>query len=334
VSTAPAAAGAPVAAGAAALTPDSALGELRQANRPTDARLKEIEAVIATAGAGEPREAKWVLAKALLARLRGDRTAAKTLATQAAELSPRDAEMQYWKGATIFEGIQDVGMFGKMSAADDGKAAFDEAVRLDSTHVKARLGLIQFYVNAPGIAGGSYAKAKEQARAIADLPGFKIRGLLSLAGVHVAEEEWADAERVYVDAAAAASNDAERAEAGATHVYALLTKKKDATAAVARLESSKLLPSEDDRLNFVAGEVYSAKARWPEAIASYQKVLARNPDSGNCMIGLGKALVASGDAAGGVAQFERFLAVLPNDGRVDTVRDLLKDAKKKAAAKR
>ena len=189
-------------------------------------------------------------------------------------------------------------------------------------------------MNAPGIAGGSYAKAKEQARAIAETPGFKIRGMLSLAGIHVAEEEWADAERVYADAATAATTDAERVDVCATHIYALLTKKKDANAALARLEASKMLPSDDDRLNFVTGEVYSAASRWPDAIAAYQKVLARNPVAGNCLIGLGKALVASGDAAGGVAQFERFLAALSNDSRAESVRDLLKDAKKKAAAKR
>jgi len=329
----PASAPAPTSDAKPPLTPQIALEELKAGKSPSAARLTEIENAIKPAADAEPREAKWVLARALIERARGNRTPAKELATQAASLSPADADMHYWKGATIFEGIQDVGMFSKMSAADDGKAAFDQAVRLDPAHVAARMGLIQFYVNAPGIAGGSYAKAREQANAIADVPGKKVRGLLALAGIFVAEDDWTDADRVYTQAADTATTPTERAEAVRTHVYALLTKKKDADAALAKLEAAKLVPSDEDSSNFVAAEVYLAAGRWSDAIGLYEKVLSHNPQAGNCLIGLGKAQVASGKPAAAAETFERFLAAFATDSRVDAVRDLLKDAKKKAAKK-
>jgi hypothetical protein len=48
--------------------------------------------------------------------------------------------------------------------ADTAKAALEKSLNLDAEQPMARYSLAQFYINAPGIAGGSLRKAREQAK--------------------------------------------------------------------------------------------------------------------------------------------------------------------------
>ncbi|MCU0633420.1 MAG: tetratricopeptide repeat protein [Gemmatimonadaceae bacterium] len=73
------------------------------------------------------------------------------------------------------------------------KNAFDRAVQLDPTNVAARDGLMQYYLQAPGIMGGSITKAEEQARSIKKLNAY--RGGFALASVLARRKDAAGAER-------------------------------------------------------------------------------------------------------------------------------------------
>lgn len=61
---------------------------------------------------------------------------------------------------------QKSGMFGAARYASKTKDEFEKAVALNPKYVEARFGLVQFYASAPGIMGGSYDKAFEQAKEI------------------------------------------------------------------------------------------------------------------------------------------------------------------------
>ncbi len=125
----------------------------------------------------EPRNAQAMLLLAqaqMMNREFGD--AVKSL-ERAARLDRSDATIQFMLGQAYGANINNVGMLSKMSYAGRMREAFSRAVELDPDHLEARSGLMQYYLQAPGIAGGSVPKAREQADEIA--ARHPARGLLA-----------------------------------------------------------------------------------------------------------------------------------------------------------
>ena len=166
---APAAASSTSGAAAMPQTPEAlydSLTDVDWAKGFDDAQTKAAKATLESAIQADPKDGRWVCALAVLLLGAQDTAAAVELSAKAVKLAPDNARVHYWRGASIFGNMNNVGMFGKLGAASDGKAAFEKAVELDPTYIAPRLGLIQFYTQAPGIAGGSMKKAREQAQAI------------------------------------------------------------------------------------------------------------------------------------------------------------------------
>ncbi len=65
------------------------------------------------------------------------------------------AEAYYWLGAVNGRLAQTSSIFSKLGYAKAVRKAFDRAAELDPKHIEARMGLIQFHLQAPGIAGGN-----------------------------------------------------------------------------------------------------------------------------------------------------------------------------------
>lgn len=82
---------------------------------------------------------------------------------KAVAANPNNAEYHYYLGSAYGSWAQKASMLKKASLAKKVKAAFERAVQLNPRHFEARFGLIQFYLVAPGIMGGSEQKAFEQA---------------------------------------------------------------------------------------------------------------------------------------------------------------------------
>jgi tetratricopeptide (TPR) repeat protein len=64
------------------------------------------------------------------------------------------AEAFYWLGAVNGRLAQTSGIFSKLGYAKAVRKAFDRAAELDPKQIEARMGLIQFHLQAPGLAGG------------------------------------------------------------------------------------------------------------------------------------------------------------------------------------
>jgi tetratricopeptide (TPR) repeat protein len=73
------------------------------------------------------------------------------------------AEYYYWLGRAYGDMAMKASVFKQPGLAKKTKAAFDKAVQLDPDHIEARFALIDYYLIAPGIMGGSVEKAREQA---------------------------------------------------------------------------------------------------------------------------------------------------------------------------
>ena len=186
--------------------PDAAYALVVRASLPNKPRPKPDEAGRGPQGAGAPgspgaENARWAYALAHIANdeaeqatgeaAKDKRKEALEKYERAAELQPNDAEGQVWLASACFDRIDDVGMLSKMSLVSEGRKAFEKAIAIDPNNVAARVGLAQFYVGAPGIAGGSVAKAKAQGDALLGLSGKRgeFQGRMVLAGV-AAQQSW------------------------------------------------------------------------------------------------------------------------------------------------
>lgn len=111
-----------------------------------------------------------VQAKIYLARLsqNSDLDDAEDWIEKAIEQAPDNAEAHFFRGQ-IMGAQASNSLMSAMSYAKKSKTSFAKAVELAPNQVKYRRGLMQFYLQAPGFAGGDPALAKQQAQAIAKL---------------------------------------------------------------------------------------------------------------------------------------------------------------------
>jgi tetratricopeptide (TPR) repeat protein len=118
----------------------------------------------------------------------------------------RVADYHAWLGIALGLQARDAGRFRQAMLASRAKGAFERAVQLDPRNVAAREGLVQFYSIAPGIAGGSMRRAREQAAEIAKVS--PMRGHVASGMILEREKDFAGAEREYLAAASAARDSA------------------------------------------------------------------------------------------------------------------------------
>lgn len=87
-------------------------------------------------------------------------------ASAASAASSPDAEAHYQAGVAYGRRAEHANIFRQASLALRARDEFLQAVRLDPDHLEARFALVQYYVLAPSILGGSEQKALEQATEI------------------------------------------------------------------------------------------------------------------------------------------------------------------------
>ncbi len=105
---------------------------------------------------------------------------------RAIELGPVRPSAHAYAGEAYVGKLDTVGMFSKLGWAKKARAAFLLAVELEPDNLESRRMLMEFYVFAPGIAGGSIAKASELAEQIASQD--PLQGHLAWAQIHESSE--------------------------------------------------------------------------------------------------------------------------------------------------
>ena len=147
---------------AAQVFQDAALQALYAAERMAD-----LEAAAQQRLANRPDDAQAVLGLALAA-LAGDDSARREAAIRRAEScikhSAQAAECHYALGVVLGVQAMSQGMLKMASSVGTVKAALLDALRLAPQWYPARSAVVEFYLQAPGMIGGSSAKAAEAAR--------------------------------------------------------------------------------------------------------------------------------------------------------------------------
>ncbi len=131
-------------------------GHWRQARAALEPRVK-----------ANPGDAE---AAALLSRVRstfGDLDGALALAESAVKLEPKNAEYRWQLAEVVGSLAQKAGVLKQFGLARRFRTEAEQAMALDPAFVDPRLGMISFYIQAPGIVGGDKKKAEQMAAEIA-----------------------------------------------------------------------------------------------------------------------------------------------------------------------
>ncbi|PCI62868.1 MAG: hypothetical protein COB37_05995 [Kordiimonadales bacterium] len=134
-------------------------------------------------------EANWRTGQTYI--MMGDPKEALNYLETAIEENADHAEAQYWWGAANGQTAQSASIFSALGYAKKSKKAFERAIELDPDHLEARGALVQYLLQAPGIAGGDKDAALVQANEI--FARDKSKGLVNLIAAHQAREEPAEA---------------------------------------------------------------------------------------------------------------------------------------------
>jgi tetratricopeptide (TPR) repeat protein len=121
---------------------------------------------------------------------------------KALKLNDTSATYHFWLGSATGDLAQNASKFKQPFLARKVKAEFERASQLDPAMLEPRLGLVDFYVMAPGFMGGSTEKAHQQANEIKKLHPY--RGYYAEARIASRQKNPAAEGKAYEEALAAA----------------------------------------------------------------------------------------------------------------------------------
>ena len=215
----------------------------------------------------------WVLLTR--ARLQADKNeAAIDSAEKAVALAPNNAQAQFWLGNSYGSHIGEVGMLSKMSMAPKLRDAFEQTVKLDPNNLDARESLLQFYLQAPSIAGGGKDKALAQANEIGKRDAA--RGYRAKAQIQLAD--------------------------------------KDAAGALKSYEAAYAAKPSDKNTRMALGVAYQQAGRWNDAFRHFRAWAAQDANAGLAWYQIGRTSVLSGlQLNEGIAALQKYL-LMPHAG--------------------
>lgn len=117
----------------------------------------------------DEQDAHWHRLRGVALMNTGQTEESFTHLERAVELAPEEAEGHWFMLMGLTARLEDAGMFGKLRLARRIGKTLETAVELDPDNPEYRFGLLQYYLQAPGIAGGSSSGAREQRDALAEM---------------------------------------------------------------------------------------------------------------------------------------------------------------------
>jgi tetratricopeptide (TPR) repeat protein len=114
---------------------------------------------------------------------------------KAVGLNERNSDSHLWLGKATAASLRNASLFRKPFLAGKAKKEFETAVALDPKNVPARVALMAFYLEAPGIVGGSKENAVEQAKEITKVD--RVEGQYAFAYLYQEQKAYEKAEQQY-----------------------------------------------------------------------------------------------------------------------------------------
>jgi tetratricopeptide (TPR) repeat protein len=194
---------------------------------------------------------------------------------KAIEAEPSVAAHHIWLGRAYGQLAVRSSLTRKFGVAKQARAALERAVELDPSALDARSALIQFYLLAPGLVGGSTSKARAHAAEMDKRSAF--RGALARAWIAEDREKYDDAAREY-------------------------------RAAIAREPDSLIA-------YWGLAQLWQRGARFDSAFALMDDLIERRPDAMPAYYYYGRAASLSGQhLPEAVRALDRYIAYEPHEG--------------------
>lgn len=233
---------------------------------------------------------------------------------KAVELDDHQAEYHYMLAEAYMANYQSAGIFRMPLIAPKVKEQLELAVKLGPDSARYREALMQYYIFAPGIFGGSYQKAHDQAMEISKLDPYL--GMLAHASVFAEEGETEKALNLYRKAIAT------RPSAWQAYhhfgVYYLGVHEIDQAVAMFK-RYSEVAPDQADSYNQL-GKAYQLKRMYTEAIAAFQKALEKDPSLTPLVFRIAQLYEFKGNRDLAREQYQRYLSMVPSGRAADDAR--------------
>jgi tetratricopeptide (TPR) repeat protein len=133
----------------------------------------EARAALEAAAREDPKDARAAVYLGRIFLAQEDLDNAVLWFEKAVVLDAASSENQLWLGRAYGSQAQKANVFKQASLAGKVKKTFEKAVALDSNNIDARFALIDYYLQAPGIMGGSVEKARAEAAEIGKRDGLR-----------------------------------------------------------------------------------------------------------------------------------------------------------------
>jgi len=268
---------------------------------------KTAELVRAAKAKGDDDQAAVALALAAVDDNDGMRLEAAIPALQACTEKRPQAICSYALGRVYGQQAMTASVFKMAGLATKTKEQFVKAVELDPTLFEARIGLTQFYLMAPGFAGGSTAKARELASDAQPRQPERAKLLRALLAMN--DKDWSGAERELTSLKAGDDRALQQELRGAwTRVGFEYMEQKNFAKARGVFEALQRDYPAHAAGPYGLGRTALDQGQPDEAIKSLER--ARSLEGADRMPidhRLGQALIAKGDKAAAKVALERFV---------------------------
>jgi tetratricopeptide (TPR) repeat protein len=285
-------------------------------------KLADLEALARARTSANPRDdiAWWFLARAVA----DDPTKREALLPRVETCTldlPQSARCQHALATLYVAEIESAGMSAGLKYASRIKAGLARAVELEPRNCAMRRDLVQFYLQAPGIAGGSVRRANEQAEDFARLDPQ--RGRLLRVALQTYEKQWDQAEASL--AGLTAPGDSALAEqitdAKVSLGFAMVNDQQVARARKVFETATALTPG-SAAAHMGLGRALLEDKQMDAAIASLQRAVPLDGKSG-AHYRLALAYEQKGDRQKAAAALEQFLSYRSTGPAVDDARKRL-----------
>jgi tetratricopeptide (TPR) repeat protein len=198
---------------------------------------------------------------------------------KAVKLDDSKSEYHLWLGRAHGMQAQKGSKLKALFRANRAKNEFEKAVELDSTNVDARFDLMQYYVMAPGIAGGDKKKAKKEAEIIEKMD--------PLLGAYAWAAFWQ-----------------QEKDLGKVETYLR--------------KAVELDTSSDYRATYLLGHILQEEKKYHEAAEVFEKLYNQHSDQTGALYQIGRAYVLAEDSLDKAERcFKQYLQIEPQKGHPD-----------------
>lgn len=202
---------------------------------------------------------------------------------------------------------------------------FQKAVELDPKHFDMRRDLNQFYLQAPGIVGGSVRKAIQNSTDFAKVD--PARAQLLRAEVHIYEKEFDKAEAILANIKPGADGDLADSLSGATSSLGFaMVNANEAAKAQKLFERQITTDASNANAHFGLGRSLLEQKQVDAAITSMERALQLDPKL-TAHYRLGIAYQTKGDKPKAAAMYKQFLAYSAQGRAADDARKRLDELK-------